>query len=142
GLHDELQAIAQEVLPKLEARHIACHMEIDPRLASMPAGVIGSVVRHGMNRALHACDAEGRSHRRIDVSVELNAGAEIEVFIADTGAIIAEGSEDLNDSLEWLERCDQLVHSMGGTVSLVRAPFDRGSVFRLRLPLTGWSEDV
>ncbi|MCA9296272.1 MAG: HAMP domain-containing histidine kinase [Phycisphaerales bacterium] len=138
-LHDEINHVVHALAPDLERGQIALFIDIDDELARQPGGVLGPIILQGVRNAMQACSTDGLSQRRIDVSVHRTSVGGIDLCIADTGPGLGDEwrrHADLHGHGVLL--CRQLVEGIGGSLRFMNAPFNRGAVFRISIPPTGW----
>jgi nitrogen fixation/metabolism regulation signal transduction histidine kinase len=140
-IDDMVQRIVAAIEPIAGAHDIALHAHVAPDVRALPAGVLGALIRNGIDNAVAACTADGLAVRCVELSIARSRAPDrIVVLITDTGPGAAPNLEPGETTRPdghgvGLDLCRRIVDSLDGALSLMNIPFGGGAVLRIELPI-------
>ena len=139
-LGTEIQHLVDSRGPKATESGTHIEVEISSAAAELPIGPLGPVILNGLENALDACATSTNDVRRVELVATINGRRELVILIVDSGPGISDRWENGVSGTPGghgigLQLSQQLIRSVGGSLSLRNVPFGFGAILEIMVPV-------
>jgi signal transduction histidine kinase len=140
-LGDAVRQVRASMALPAERSGVDLRIDVEPDAALLPAGPLQSVLTNTIRNAIEACTGEGLTSRCVTATISLDVdGSALKILVADTGHGLDREPEDGQTTKPHghglgLGICRDIVAQLEGSMKLTNAPFDRGAVLEVFIPI-------